>query len=140
MTLEDFKAAKIQKMKAKDKEGVTALNVLINKIMLAGIEKKAQNASLNEGDIIKIVQKTLKEIEEERDAFAKAGRDETVVTLNKQIEAIQVYLPQMMSEEEIKTEILKLEDKTMPNVMKHFKTNFNGKCDMKVVGSILKSL
>ncbi len=46
----------------------------------------------------------------------------------------------MMSQQEIKTEILKLDDKSVPSVMKHFKANFAGKCDMRDVQAVLKSL
>ena len=40
----------------------------------------------------------------------------------------------------IKNVILSLEDKTIPFVMKHFKTNYAGKCDMRTVQEVLKSL
>ena len=33
-----------------------------------------------------------------------------------------------------------LEDKTVPSVMRHFKTNYNGKCDMKTVSTVLKNI
>ena len=44
----------------------------------------------------------------------------------------------MMSEDEIREEIAKLEDKKIPTIMKHFKANFNGKCDMGLVNKIAK--
>lgn len=43
-----------------------------------------------------------------------------------------------MSEEEIESEITKLDDKSLKNVMIHFKTNFQGKCDMKLVSQVAK--
>ena len=46
----------------------------------------------------------------------------------------------MMSEEEIKEVILSLADRSVPNVMKHFKSNFAGKCDMRKVQEVLKGL
>ena len=49
-------------------------------------------------------------------------------------------MPKLMSEDEIKAEILKLDDKSVPSVMKHFKANFLGKVDMKLVGEVLKRL
>ena len=45
-----------------------------------------------------------------------------------------------MSKDEIKAEIEKLDDKSIPNVMKHFKTNFAGKCDMGLVNQVLRSM
>ena len=46
----------------------------------------------------------------------------------------------MLSPEEIKNIILALEDKSIPVVMKHFKANYNGQCDMRLVQEVLKSL
>ena len=61
-----------------------------------------------------------------------------VEELNTQIKILDAYLPQLMSEEQIRAEISKLEDKKIPNVMKHFKANFNGLCDMGLVSKIAK--
>ncbi len=140
MTIEDFKKAKIQAMKDKDKEAVSALNVVINKIMLASIEKKAKGDVMSDADIVSILQKTEKELEEEKNCFVKAGREETVVALDAQINTVKKFLPTMMSQEEISQIIESLEDKSMPSVMKHFKANFAGKCDMKMVGDIIKKI
>ena len=45
-----------------------------------------------------------------------------------------------MSEDEIKEIISNLADKTMPNIMKHFRLNFAGKCDMSLVSKLAKEL
>ena len=140
MRIEDFKKVKIEAMKAHDKDAVAALNVVINKLMLAGIEKKAANEELTDADVTKILQKTENELLEEREGFVKAGRDETVASLDKQIETVKKYLPAMLSAEEIKKIIESLDDKTVPSVMKHFKANYAGKVDMKLVGEVLKKL
>ena len=63
-----------------------------------------------------------------------------MAALEKQIETIRRYIPAMMSAEEIKTVILSLEDRSVPAVMKHFKANYAGKCDMKLVNETLRSL
>ena len=46
----------------------------------------------------------------------------------------------MMSEDEIKSVIEALPDKSIGAVMKHFKSEYAGKCDMKLVGEVLKKL
>ena len=46
----------------------------------------------------------------------------------------------MLSEDEIKNIISGLSDKTLPSVMKHFKTNYQGLADMKLVSEIAKNL
>ena len=46
----------------------------------------------------------------------------------------------MLSAEEIRAIIDGLDDKTVPAVMRHFKTNYNGKVDMKTVSNVLKNM
>lgn len=115
-------------------------SILISKYNLEGYEAKAKGSTIGDPEMIKIIQKTLKELEEEKTSYEKGGREDKVSDVKKQIDAISSYLPKMMSEEEIKTVILSLEDKSIPAVMKHFKANYAGKCDMSLVNKVLKSL
>ena len=140
MNIDDFKKVKIEAMKAKDKDAVNALNSLINKLMLAGIEKKAVGETLSDEDVTRILQKTINELTEERAGFEKAGREENVKSLDRQIETVKKYLPKHLSEDEIKAIILSLEDRSLPVVMKHFKSEYAGKVDMRLVGNVLKTL
>ena len=109
MDINDFKKIKIDAMKARDKDAVTALNVVINKLMLAGIEKKAAGAEMTDADVVSVLQKTINELTEEREGFVKAGRQETVESLDRQLETVKKYLPKMLSEDEIKEIILSLD-------------------------------
>lgn len=136
MTLEQFKKEKIEAMKQKDKDKVSALNVIITKAMALTIEKRAVGAEVTEADIDTLLQKAEKELSEEREGFIKAGREENVISLTNQIEVIKQYLPKLLSEEEIRAIINSLEDKSIPSVMKHFKQNYQGKADMRVVNAI----
>ena len=138
MTLEQFKKEKVEAMKNHDKETVSALNVIITKIMSLTIEKRATNETVSEADIDTLLKKAEKELIEEKEGFEKAGRMENVASLTKQIEVIKKYLPEMLSEDKIREIISSLEDKTLPSVMKHFKINYQGKADMKVVSTIAK--
>lgn len=140
MDVQFFKKEKIDAMKSGNREAVTALNSVINKLMLLTIEKRAKGADLNNDDVVQILKKVEKEITEERDAFEKAGRADNVSALNAQIGVINKYLPKLMSEEEIAEVIKALPDKSVPFVMKHFKANFGGTCDMKTVSKVLKEL
>ena len=139
MTLEQFKKEKIEAMKQKDKDKVSALNVIITKIMALTIEKRASGLEVTEGDVDSLLQKAEKELTEEREGFIKAGREENVVSLTNQIEVIKKYLPKLLQEDEIKEIISTLEDKSMPSIMKHFKQNYQGKVDMRVVSALAKA-
>lgn len=140
MLVDNIKKEKLIAFKNKDNNKRAVLEIVINKYMIAGYEAKANGKELSDADLIKIISKTLKELEEEKASYEKANRIDTVNDINAQIEVLSAYLPKLMSEEEIKNVILSLEDKSVPAVMKHFKTNYNGKCDMALVNKVLKSL
>lgn len=140
MLIDTIKKENMLALKEKNENKRAVLSVIINKYMLLVTEKRAKNQEVKEEDVIKIISKTLKELEEEKASYLEANRLESVKKIDEQISYISSYLPKLMSEEEIKEEILKLEDKSIPVVMKHFKTNFAGKCDMGVVNKVLKSL
>ena len=140
MIYQQLKDANIAALKNHDVNARSVLSVLLNKIKLAEIEKRTQNAPLTDADVVAVLQKTVKELAEEKEAFQKANRAENVRVLEEQIAFLSAYLPKMMTAEEIKAEILTLDDKSVPSVMKHFKANFAGKCDMREVQAVLKSL
>lgn len=140
MLIDNIKKEKLIAFKNKDNNKRAVLEIVINKYMIAGYESKDNGKELSDVDLIKIISKTLKELEEEKASYEKANRIDTVNDINAQIEVLSAYLPKLMSEEEIKNVILSLEDKSVPAVMKHFKTNYNGKCDMALVNKVLKSL
>ena len=138
MIEEQIKKANIEAMKNKDTIARAFYSVLMNKIMLEKINKREKGQEITDADVSNIIQKMIKELNDEKDNFAKAGRSEEVEHLEKQIEIAKTYLPKMLSREEIKAEINKLADKSIPVVMKHFKENFNGQVDMRLVQEVLK--
>jgi uncharacterized protein YqeY len=140
MIIDEIKSANIEAMKNKDSKARAIYSVLMNKFLLAQVDARTTGKEVEDADMIRIIQKTIKELEEERDNYAKVGNSEEVETIEYEKSLIEKYLPQMLSAEEIKAIIDTLDDKTVPSVMRHFKTNYNGKCDMKTVSEVLKSL
>ncbi len=140
MIIDDIKKQNIEAMKNKDTVARSLYSVLLNKIKLEEIKRRETGSSLTDGDVSVILQKLVKELNEEKASYEKAGRSETVAELEKQLSLVENFMPKMLSPEEIKNIILSLEDKSIPVVMKHFKTNFNGQCDMRLVQEVLKSL
>ncbi len=98
------------------------------------------NEDLTDADVISVLQKAVKELEDERLGHEKLGREEQVASLNRQIEVVKSYIPSMMSEEEIKAIIASLPDKSIGAVMKTFKTEYAGKVEMKKVQEVLKNM
>ena len=140
MLLEELKKANIEAMKNKDKDARSALSVVLSKCQLLGVELKAKGEELKDTDVLQIIQKTLKELGDEKVDYLKVNNQERVESISQQEIILKKYLPQQMTKEEILAEIDKLEDKSIPNIMKHFKANFLGKVDMSLVNQIARGL
>ncbi len=140
MIYDEIKKANVQAMKDKDSVARSIYSVLLNKIKLEEIRKRENGSSIEDADVVAILQKTIKELNDEKENYVKVGNQDEVENILRHIEIASKYLPQMMSEEEIKKVILSLDDKSVPSVMKHFKANYNGKCDMRKVQEVLKGL
>lgn len=140
MLIDEIKKANMEALKSKNKDARAALSVVINKFNIASIEQKAQGKELGDNDLIAIISKVLKELKEEKEGYQRVNNIERVNGIEVQEKVLQGYLPKMMSEEEIKEVILKLDDRSIPSVMKHFKENYLGKVDMGLVSKIARSL
>ena len=140
MLFEDLQKANIEALKAHDKPSRAVLSVVISRVKLQKIEVEASGGELKDADVVKVISKVLKELEEEKAGYEKVNNLEEVESIKKQMEVISKYLPKMLSEDEIRAEINKLDDKSIPSVMRHFKANFDGKVDMGLVNRIARSL
>ena len=140
MIIDEIKKANIQAIKDKDTVARSIYSVLLNKFMLEEIKRRESGNSMQDADYVQILQKTIKELKEEQENYQKVNHIEQVGEIEKQVKLVESYLPQMMSQEEIKNVILELSDKSIPNVMKHFKSNYAGKCDMRLVQEVLKNI
>lgn len=136
MLIDELKKAQMEALKTKDTLKRSVLQIVTGKVKLAEIEKRTKNESINDDDVLLVINKVIKELDEEILAFKNANRLEKVEELSKQKEILEAYLPAKLTEEEIKEIINSLEDKSMPNIMKHFKQNYLGKCDMKLVNKL----
>ena len=85
MLVQQLKEANINALRNHDTTARSILSVILNKVKLAEIDRRAEGKELVDADVVAILQKTVKELTEEREAFAKANRDETVATLTQQI-------------------------------------------------------
>lgn len=140
MLIDTIKKENMLALKEKNENKRAVLSVIINKYMILTTEKRGKNEEVTDEDLLKIIQKTIKELEEEKSSYLSAGRNDSATKIDDQMSYISSYLPKMLSEEEIKDIILKLEDRSVPSVMKHFKMNYGSSVDMGLVNKVLKSL
>lgn len=140
MLCEKIRADLIDAMKSADICKKEALSFLMSKIKNKAIELRTQETGISDTEVIYVIQKMIKELGEEIKMYISAGRNETVTLKQKQILILSDYLPKMLTEAEITKEINSLADKSMPNIMKHFKTNFAGMVDMSLVSKVARNI
>ena len=140
MLIDKLKKANIEAMKARDQIARGALSVVLTKSKLVEVELKAKGQELADSNVLEIIQKTLKELSDEKEGYTKVNNTEKVENIVKQEEILKAFLPKQLTREEILAEIEKLDDKSMPSVMKHFKANFAGQVDMSLVSQIARGL
>ena len=140
MLIDELKKANIEAMKNKEKDRRAILSVVITRYQLRQVEAKGQGKEIGDAELLEIIQKVIKELGDEKEGYLKVGNTAMAESIDIQISTLNGYLPKQLSEEEIRAEIDKLDDKSLPNIMKHFKTNFAGKVNMALVSQIARSL
>ena len=140
MILQDLQKANIEAMKAHNTNARSILSVVISRCKLLEVELRSQGKELADSDVLGIIQKIIKELSDEREGYLKVNNLERAKSIEEQTEIIKVYLPQQLTKAEILAEINKLEDKSIPAIMKHFKANFAGKVDMSLVSQVARGL
>ena len=140
MIIDEIKKQNMIALKEKNSNARTIYSIISSKYMQATIEARSKNEEIGDAEMVRIIQKTIKELSEEAENYKKVGNMQEFDNITEQKTLIEKYLPQMLSEDEIRNIINTLEDKTVPSVMRHFKTNYNGKVEMKTVSDVLKNL
>ncbi|MCR5349072.1 MAG: GatB/YqeY domain-containing protein [Bacilli bacterium] len=138
MLIDEIRKASMQAMKDHDQEARAAYSMVISRYQ--ALLTSGKGKEVTDKDVTAILIKFSKELEEERQGYLNAGRNETAEGIAKQTEAVAKFLPKLLSEEEIRSIIEKLEDKSIPSVMRFFKANYDGKADMGLVSKVARSL
>ena len=140
MLIDELNKANIEALKKRDQVARAIYSVLLSKYKALDIELRSQGKEATDQDMVKLIAKTIKELDEEKESYARAGRTEEVENIVTQKSLIEKYLPKLMSVEEIRKVIDSLDDKSIPAVMKHFKMNYDGKVDMSLVSKIARGV
>ena len=140
MLIDELRAANIAAMKARDNDARAALSIVLTRYKLQEVELRSQGKEIGDAECLAIIQKVIKELGDEKAGYQQVNNAERVASIERQEAVLKGYLPKQLTEEEIRAEIAKLEDKSMPSIMKHFKMNFAGKVDMSLVSSIARNL
>ena len=88
-------------MRAKDSVALNTLRAVKSAIKNAAIEKGGADAELDEGAIVNIIRKQIKQRRESLEQFTKAGRSELADQEQAEISILEHYLPSPLSPEEV---------------------------------------
>ena len=129
-------------MKSKDKETLSVLRMVKGAIQLEEINKKGE---LSDEDFIGVVGKQIKTRKESVIEFEKAGRTDLIEQTKKEIEILNKYMPEQLSEEEIIKVIDEAFDSVKPEkpsdmgkLMGFVTPKLKGKADMSFVSKTIK--
>ena len=134
----------MQALKSKEKEKAGALRLIISKCKNKSIELRKE---LSDQEIIKVLQTVAKQHKESIKLYKEGNRNDLVEAEVRELGFVEVYLPSMMSEEDLRGLVSSVVaevgatsmadfGKVMPNVMKQGA----GKIDGNTAQSIVKEL
>lgn len=97
----------ITAMKAKDVEKLQTLRYILSQIKNIEIDKRVE---LTEEEVMDILRKEVKKLQDSIDSFKTANRDDVAQEYQFQKDIIVTYLPQELSDEDLKVEVQKIVD------------------------------
>lgn len=135
-------------MKSSDNDKVTMLRYILAQIKNKEIEKNLpNNPQLNDDETIQVLRKVAKELKESIDAFEKGKRADLVTQYKKQLEIVKPYLPQDLSDVDLKTAIQTIMEANKETITKNPKMaiglcmkELKTKADSSRIMSLLKIL
>lgn len=138
--LDDIKAA----MKAQDKMRLTTLRLLTAAIKQVEVDKRIE---LSDADILALLDKMIKQRRESIKQFEQANRQDLIDKETAELDILQTYLPQAMSEAEVSvliqqaiSELNAQSMQDMGKVMAIIKPKVQGRADMNQVSALVKNL
>ncbi len=133
-------------MLAKQKGELQALRAIKSMILLAETEK-GNEGSVSADAELKLLMKAVKQRKDSAQIYKDQGREDLMNVELAEISVIEKYLPQQLSQEEIKVELEKIiaqlgasGPQDMGKVMGMASKALSGKADGKTISGIVKSL
>ena len=148
MLRDEINTALTSAMKGRDERRVATLRLVNAAIKNADIEAQMHGRpSLSDDDLVALLRKLVKQRQESIEIYDKAGRRELADRERGEIDVIRAYLPQEMTEPEMKAaiaEIIAQIDargiKDMGKVMAALKQGYAGRMDFGKASGLVKGM
>lgn len=132
-------------LKSGDKGRLRAIRAIKAALLLA--QKEGGNTEIDDTRAIQIIQKLIKQRKESLEIYEKSGREDLAQREREELEVLQAYLPQQLSEEEIRQHAQRVVEqlgatsiRDMGKVMGRLTKELAGRADNAVVAKIVKQL
>jgi len=136
---EDMKAA----MRAKETSRLSAIRLLLAAIKQREVDERKE---LDDIEIVGVVEKMIKQRRESISQYEKASRADLVEVEQFELEVLQAYMPQQLSDAEIDAAVAAALAasgaqgmRDMGKVMAILKPQLSGRADMSAVSSMVKA-
>lgn len=133
-------------MRAKDQDKLRTLRSIKSMILLAETEK-GSSKELSEADEMKLLTKAAKQRKESAETFGAQGREDLAQKEQAELDIINSYLPQPLTEEELTAELQRIIQEEsasgmqdMGKVMGKATTQLAGRADGKQISQKVKEL
>jgi uncharacterized protein YqeY len=137
---EDMKQA----MKAQDKFKLSVIRMVRSAIKNIEIDTKR---TLDDNEVLDVLSREIKQRKDSLQEFEKAGRDDLAETVKAEIAVLSDYMPQQLSEEEVKAIVQQTIQETgasskadMGKVMGALMPKVKGRADGKLVNQLVQQL
>lgn len=147
MLLEKINKDYIEAKKNRDILRESVLNLLKSNIKYKEIEAKSKGKTLEDSDIIDLIKQEIKKRKESIELYKQGQRQELVEKESLELKILQEYLPEQLSEDEIKAIIEKIIEnigavsmKDFGKVMKEVMKDLKGKADGEVIRRVVENL
>lgn len=134
-----------QAMLSKNESRLTALRAIKSALLLANTEKG--KGEMNEQEEAKILQKLIKQRKDSATIYKEQNRNDLLEKEEAEIQVIEEFLPEQLSEEEVRAEITKIIEQTgassmkdMGKVMGLANKNMAGKAEGKLISTIVREM
>ena len=148
MIREQIKAKLIESMKAKDEQATGTLRLINAAIKDKDIEArpKGNPNGIDDSTVMSLLQSMIKQRKESIEMYRQGHRDDLAAKEQAEVDIIQSFLPQQMTEEEMKVAIREVITQTgatsvkdMGKVMGTVKAKYAGRMDMGRASGLIKA-
>jgi len=143
---EQFTSQLKEAMKAGQKRRVETIRMITAALKDRDIEARGQGKTISNEDILGLLQKMVKSRQESLEIYEKAGRADLATQEGEEIEIIQSFLPQQLSEAEVEEAVAAAIAETgaatikdMGKVVAALKAKYAGRMDFAKASAVVKS-